>query len=59
MKYVYTNTRYQPFEVRQYIDTGKCDLERTRRIYVALEYFSQIRTGGCYREEQLEQIQRK
>ena len=59
MKYVYTNTRYQPFEVRQFIDTGKCDLERTRRIYVALEYFSQIRTGGCYREEQLEQIQRK
>ena len=59
MKYVYTNTRYQPFEVRQYIDTGKCDLERTRRIYVAMEYFNQIRTGGCYMEEQLEQIKRK
>ena len=37
MKYVYTNKKYQPFEVREYIDTGKCDIARIRRIYVALE----------------------
>ena len=58
MKYVYTNKKYQPFEVREYIDTGKCDIARIRRIYVALEYFKQLRTGGCYREEQLVEIQR-
>ena len=58
MKYVYTNRKYQPFEVREYIDTGKCDIARIRRIYVALEYFKQLRTGGCYREEQLVEIQR-
>ena len=59
MKYIYTNKKYQPFEVREHIDAGKCDIARIRRIYVALEYFKQLRTGSCYREGQLVEIQRK
>ena len=59
VKYVFTNARYHPDIIKKNLLSGKYELTRARRIYLAYEHYHQIKTGGIYKLDQLEKLQRK
>ena len=59
MKYVYVNLKYQPLEVKEYVKTDMCALDKIRRIYLPLEYYRDIQIGRAYKIEDLVKAERK
>ena len=59
VKYVYTIARYHPDIIKKNLLSWKYELTRVRRIYLAYEHYHQIKTGGIYKLDQLEKLQRK
>ena len=58
IKYIYTNPAFNSEEIRRDIKAGIIDLTRIRRIPLLYEYFHQIKSGGLYRTENIENIER-
>ena len=58
-KYVFTNARYHPHTIKKNLLSGKYELTRVRRIHLAYEHYHQIKTGGIYKLDQLEKLERK
>ena len=59
MKLVYTNAAFSSEQLKKNIKQDKYDLTKVRKIPVVLEHFNQIKSGGSYKIESLERIQRK
>ena len=59
MKFVYTNVTCNPEIVKKNMNAGKYELTRIRKLYLAPEYYHQIKSGGAYKGESLEKLVRK
>ena len=56
MKFVYTNVTCNPEVVKKNMNAGKYELTRIRKMYLAPEYYHQIKSGGAYKGESLEKL---
>ena len=59
MKFVYTNITCNSEAVKKNMNAGKYELTRIRKMYLAPEYYHQIKSGGVYKGESLEKLVRK
>ena len=59
MKFVYINVTSHPDIVKQNLNAGKYELMRIRKMYLALEFYYQIKSGGAYKGESLEKLVRQ
>ena len=59
IKYVYTNIAFNQETVKKFIETGKYDLTKIKRVPIVLEHFKQIKSGGAYKYDSIVKIERR